>query len=368
MFASAARRMGYHVAVWDPDASAPAHRLATHSFSQPFTDQATLDSFSRLASVATYEWENVPVTLCERLEARTPLRPSSAILKIIQDRLVQKNYLSAQGFPVPAYAPVLSPSGLQDAVGQIGAPAICKTCTAGYDGKGQWKILQLTDVSAIEPALRKMDREGVSWIVENMIPFERELSILIARDSHGQSVRYPVAQNEHVDGILRTTIVPADIPPAIASRAADLATEVIDRLNGVGMFCIELFQMANGELLINEIAPRPHNSGHYTLEACTVSQFEQQVRALCNLPLGEVRLLSVAAMVNLIGQDVTSTTTSNGCVAVMTIPGAVLHLYGKQEVRPQRKMGHVTILADDAETVRKRVHRLYDVLSSQSVR
>jgi 5-(carboxyamino)imidazole ribonucleotide synthase len=185
------------------------------------------------------------------------------------------------------------------------------------------------------------------WIVESLVPFERELSILVARGVDGQSCTYPLAENEHEEGILRTTKVPAPGSSAVPERAAALGRQVVDRLEGVGVFCLELFQLPSGELLINEIAPRPHNSGHYTLDACSVSQFEQQVRVISGMPLGEVRLLSPAVMVNLIGDDAAIFMMKGaGCRTLLDIPGAVLHLYGKREIRPRRKMGHVTFLGE----------------------
>lgn len=362
MFAAAARRMGYHTAVWDPDPDAPAHRLARHSFPMQFSDQQVLDEFAALVGVVTYEWENVPASLCRQLEQCKPLRPSSAILSVIQDRLAQKTFLAGEGCAVPRFTGLTSPTHLSQAVEEVGCPAICKTATAGYDGKGQWKILRESDVPEVQRTLIGTMREGSKWIVEAMVPFERELSILVARDIDGRSVVYPPAENAHEEGILRTTIVPADIPPIVAQRAGGLARNVIERMEGIGVFCLELFQLPGDELLVNEIAPRPHNSGHYTLDACTVSQFEQQVRAVCGLPLGEVRLLSPAVMVNLIGQDIEAVTSGDGCKRLLSVPGAVLHLYGKQNVRPRRKMGHVTFLADQLVTAREQARQFCDSL------
>jgi 5-(carboxyamino)imidazole ribonucleotide synthase len=346
MFTLAARRLGYHIAVWDPDPEAPAHRFATHSFPVPFTDQHILEQFASLVSVVTYEWENIPAELCRELEHWRPVRPSSAVLSVIQDRLEQKAFLASNGFPVPPFASLTVPDQLATTVRQIGYPALCKTATAGYDGKGQWRIDRESDVLEVEQALSESIRPGMRWIVESFVPFERELSILVVRGSDGQSCTYPVAENEHDEGILRTTMVPAPGSSVLAERAAALALQVVDRLEGVGVFCLELFQLPSGELIINEIAPRPHNSGHYTLDACSVSQFEQQVRTTSGMPLGEVRLLSPAVMVNLIGDDAATLMKGAGCRTLLNIPGAVLHLYGKRAIRPRRKMGHVTFLGE----------------------
>ena len=346
MFTLAALRLGYQVAVWDPHPEAPAHRVATHSFPFPFTDQQTLARFADLVSVVTYEWENIPAELCRSLEQRKPVRPSTAVLSVIQDRLEQKGFLSSHGFPVPSFAILTAPDQLAQTVRRVGYPALCKTATAGYDGKGQWRISRESDVREVERALSESARPGLRWIVEAFVPFERELSILVVRGSDGQSCTYPLVENEHDEGILRATKVPAQVSSRLAERAALLACQVVDRLEGVGVFCLELFQLPGGELLINEIAPRPHNSGHYTLDACSVSQFEQQVRATCGMPLGEVRLLSPAVMVNLIGEDAAAFVKGAGSRTLLAIPGAVLHLYGKPAIRPRRKMGHVTFLGE----------------------
>jgi 5-(carboxyamino)imidazole ribonucleotide synthase len=357
MFTTAAQRLGYQVAVWDPDPDAPAHRLAQRSFSAPFSDEATLGQFLDLVGAVTYEWENIPVDLCRALEAVKPVRPSSAVLRIIQDRLDQKGFLAARGFPVVPFLPLAEPEQLPAMLEKVRYPALVKTATAGYDGKGQWRITRESDVRSVERALCESDHHGVRWIVEGLVSFDRELSILIVRGMDGQTRVYPLAENNHEDGILRTTLVPAQVPSEIAARAKTLAVQAVEALQGVGVFCLELFHMPSGELLINEIAPRPHNSGHYTLDACSVSQFEQQVRALCGLPLGEARLLKAAVMVNLIGRDATTIQESH-CRALLDTPGTFLHLYGKRTMRPRRKMGHVTLLADSLNLAQERAHQL----------
>ncbi|WP_455388533.1 5-(carboxyamino)imidazole ribonucleotide synthase [Petrachloros mirabilis] len=358
MFVSAAVRLGFRVAIWDPDPDAPAHRLATHSFPKLFTDQQAFARFSDLVSVVTYEWENVPAQLCQQLEQMKPVRPSSEVLRIIQDRLVQKKFLADQGFPVPRFKVLTSLDRLGEVIRQLDGPAFCKTSTAGYDGKGQWRIGCESDVPEIEESMRVSARSGSKWIVEAHVPFEKELSILVARGTDGQSVVYPLVENEHEGGILRTTLVPAAVPSTVVQLAESLARDVVERMQGAGLFCLELFQLPGGTLLINEVAPRPHNSGHYTLDACSVSQFEQQVRAVCGLSLGEARLLSPAAMVNLIGEDATTIGTSAECRALLDLPGAYVHLYGKRTIRPGRKMGHVTFLADHLHTAQDRAIRL----------
>ena len=344
MFATAARRMGYAITVWDPDPEAPAHRIADHSLIHPFTDADARAEFTRRVRAVTYEWENVPADLCEQLERDLPVRPSSRVLRVIQDRIEQKTFLRTHELAVPAFSALSSP----DDLGRQSIPSyplVCKTATAGYDGKGQWKILRAEDCLAVQQELTRTQRPGSRWILEEWLPFERELSILVVRGADGASQTYPLVENVHEDGILRQTIVPADVPESVAGLAGRMAREAVQVLDGVGVFCVEVFLMADGRLVINEIAPRPHNSGHYTLDACTVSQFEQQVRTLCGLPLGEVRLLSPAVMLNLIGDDVRLVTHSPSAHDLLRVPGAIVHLYGKRTIRPKRKMGHISFLA-----------------------
>lgn len=347
MFAAAALRLGYRVAVWDPDESAPAHRLADHSLTAPFTDARAADSWTHTVDAVTIEWENVPATLCERLAERLPVRPSAAVLRLIQDRIAQKEFLHARGFPVPLFHVITTPDQLAGAVRALGGTVICKTATSGYDGKGQWTVRGAGEMASVTQALAAMRPSGMRWIAEACVDFACELSVLVVRGADGTEQVYPVSENRHEGGILRLSVIPARVDAGVAQEAADLACRAVRALEGVGVFCVELFVARGGGLLINEIAPRPHNSGHYTLNACPVSQFEQQVRALTGLPLGEVRLLSPAAMVNVIGSDLAKVTTDPGCRDLLAIPGAVLHLYGKRVVKPGRKMGHVTFLADD---------------------
>ncbi len=348
MFAHAACRMGYQVAVWDPDPAAPAHRLADQSFAVPFSDQVAREEFVASAQAITLEWENVPADLCEWLEQRRPLHPSSAVLRIVQDRVKQKQFLADHHLPVPAFTSVESPGDLKEGIERLGIPAVCKTATTGYDGRGQWLMRASSDIHVVEQQLAASQSAG-PWILEQFVTFERELSVLVVRGSGEADCVYPVVENRHEQGILRKTSVPASIPRHVAERAVIIAREAVSALKGVGVFCVELFQVQGESLLINEIAPRPHNSGHYTLDACSVSQFEQQVRVTSGLPLGEARLLSSAAMVNLLGDEIHAVLSSEGCYGLHQIPGALLHLYKKRVIRPGRKMGHVTFVADGLE-------------------
>jgi 5-(carboxyamino)imidazole ribonucleotide synthase len=362
LFAGAAAKRGYRIAVWDPDPDAPAHRIAAHSFARPFTDQPTITEFATAVSVVTYEWENVPAELCEQLERERPVRPSGRVLRWIQNRLVQKRFLAGHGFPVPRFAGLTNPNDLPALVREVGCPAICKTAMAGYDGKGQWRIEEPSAVPRILPSVHSSAIPGMQWIVEAHVPFERELSILVARGVDGQVIAYPLVENEHEQGILRTTVAPAMVPSAVVEQAETLARAVIERMDGVGLFCLELFLLPDAAVLINEVAPRPHNSGHYTLDACSLSQFEQQVRAVCSLPPETVRLLSPAAMVNLIGKDIETIQQDSECRKLLQLPRTFFHDYGKREIRPRRKMGHVTFLAEDRQIARSRAEQLHQRL------
>jgi 5-(carboxyamino)imidazole ribonucleotide synthase len=362
LFARAAAKLGYRVAVWDPDANAPAHRSAEFSFTAAFTDLNTLTAFAAVVSAVTYEWENIPAELCEQLEREKPVRPSAGVLRRIQNRLVQKRFLSEEGLPVPLFAAMTDPAQLPEVLRRVGGPAICKTAMAGYDGKGQWKIDQPAAASKILESVKGSSRPGMQWIVEAYVPFERELSILASRGVDGRIVVYPLVENQHEQGILRTTLVPAVLPADVGERAEELARDVIERLDGVGVFCLELFLLPDHTLLINEVAPRPHNSGHYTLDACSVSQFDEQVRTVCGLPPEQVSLLSPAAMVNLIGDEIEWIRQDPECRRLLELPGTFLHDYGKRETRPRRKMGHVTFLAPDRPTAQARAEQLRERL------
>jgi 5-(carboxyamino)imidazole ribonucleotide synthase len=368
LFAGAANAAGYRVAVWDPDPDAPAHRLAAYSFAAPFADLTTFAAFAAVVSVVTYEWENVPAELCERLEREKPVRPSSGVLRHIQNRLVQKRFLAREGFPVPRFAALTDPDQMPEVLREVGSPAVCKTAMAGYDGKGQWKVDEPRAVPRILPSIKASARPGMQWIVEAYVPFERELSILAARGVDGGVIVYPLVENEHEQGILRTTLVPALVSEAVAERAEGLARAVVERLEGVGLFCLELFLLPGNDVQINEVAPRPHNSGHYTLNASSLSQFEQQVRTVCGLPPEKPRLLSAAAMVNLIGDELNRMKQEPECVKLLELPHTFLHDYGKRETRPRRKMGHVTFLAEERATVKARAEELRDRLHAAQAR
>lgn len=349
MFAVAARRLGYGVAVWDPDPAAPGLRRADVPLIADFHDDETCRRFAESVRAVTYEWENVPAETCRRLGETVPVRPSAQVLRILQNRLSQKRYFAERGIAVTPFRAASSAEELAHA-GQLGFPCLCKTATTGYDGKGQWKLAREEDVGRLQAELAARGASGADYVLEQWIPFEKEISVLVARSTHGDLRLYPAVENVHEAGILRLTRAPADLPPAQSEKARAVARAAVECLDGVGVFCVEMFVLPGGELFVNEVAPRPHNSGHYTLDACTVSQFEQQVRALCELPLGETRLLAPAVMINLIGEDILRIQTDAELGALLAVPGAKLHVYGKRSVRPRRKMGHVTFVGEKPDT------------------
>lgn len=358
-FTIAAKRLGYRVTVWDPDPAAPAGAWADRFISSRFDDPEGLQSFLTESEAATYEWENIPVPLVEAIEARMTVRPGSRILRLLQNRISEKSFLAENGFPVTPFRAAIHPSDFQKEVEALGLPVICKTATAGYDGHGQWRLNRPEEVEALAARLQP---RATGWIVEKRVPYWKELSVVVARNDHGALTAYPVTDNLHEKGILRLSQVPAPIDPALARKAMTLATDVIAALNGVGVFCVELFLLEEGALLINEIAPRPHNSGHYSMDVCTVSQFEQQVRILCGLPLAVPQLFSPAVMVNILGREIDALTSPERFDRLLAIPGNRIYHYRKGIVKEGRKMGHLTIADPDPKSALEKAAQARSIL------
>lgn len=356
----AAKQLGYQVTVWDPDPAAPAHAWADTPIKADFKNPAALEAFIEKSHAVTYEWENIPISLVVAIERERPVRPGSQILTLLQNRIKEKTVLRGHGFPVTPYLPILKKEALKDAVEYLGFPLILKTATAGYDGLGQWRLSTMEDAAEV---LEKLTPHPDGWIVERVAPFLKELSILTARNEAGEMVTYPVTENHHEGGILRFCQVPAGISSSFSEAAASLAKKVVAALEGVGLFCIELFLLENGVLLINEIAPRPHNSGHYTLDACTASQFEQQIRAVCDLPLAETRLLAPAVMLNILGKEILALKNPESWQTLLSIPGLKLYDYRKQEIKHRRKMGHITLTGTDPDALLVRAKEIQTLLT-----
>ncbi len=356
MFTQRARDMGYEVIVLEPDPLSPAGAVATRHLRAPYDDVSALGELARHAAAVTTEFENVPAATLEFLSRHTTCRPGAAAVSTAQDRITEKLFLRLAGLATADFDPVRSAGDLRQAWDRIGGPAVLKTSRLGYDGKGQ------AVVSRYEEAEAAFERFGrVPCVLERRLDLEREVSVVLARGSTGAVASFPVGENVHLGGILHTTVVPAAISPDLAGRARDTAIAVAHRLEYVGVLGVEMFVADGGRIFVNELAPRPHNSGHYTMDACTVDQFEQQVRCLTGLPLGDPRLLSPVCMVNLLGDR--WATGEPDWAAALAISGVRLHLYGKKEARPGRKMGHLNCLGPSSAEALQVAERAFAALT-----
>jgi 5-(carboxyamino)imidazole ribonucleotide synthase len=342
MFAIAARRMGYRVHTFSPDEDTPTGQLADREVAASYHDAEAVRDFARGIDVLTFEFENVPTATVEWAAEFCEVRPAANVLHICQHRLREKQFLAGAGLPLSRFVPVNNAAELADALRQVGAPAVLKTASFGYDGKGQRKI-ELRD----DPAKVWESFGGSQAVLEQFVDFEKEVSVIVARGADGQMAAYPVCENLHRNHILDVTVVPAGISSEVDVQARVLAGNVAENLDLVGLLAVEMFMMKDGTLLINELAPRPHNSGHFSFDASVTSQFEQQLRAVCGLPLGSTESLRPAAMVNLLG-DLWVKGEPNW-VAAAAMPYVKIHLYGKAEPRPGRKMGHLVAFGSSRE-------------------
>ena len=346
MFAHAAQAMGYKVAVLEPAASCPAGEVAERLINAGYGDSIALGQLSALCAAVTTEFENVPADSMNLLAHGSFVAPAGACVAIAQDRIAEKRFFvdcAPQSGVMPAPHKVIASVEDIEAIDDELLPGILKTVRMGYDGKGQVRVTTREDVRAAFDSMN-----GVTCLLEKMLPLAYEVSVLTARGHDGASVVYPIAENVHRDGILFTTTVPGpNVSPECAQQVQDAARAIVAQLGYVGVLCIEFFVLADGSLVVNEMAPRPHNSGHYTIDACVTSQFAQQVRAMAKLPLGDCRQHSPAVMLNILG-DVwfdSDTIREPAWDQVLALPGAYLHLYGKDDPRRGRKMGHVTFVA-----------------------
>ena len=351
MFAIAARRMGYRVHTYSPDIDTPTGQVADLEAAGSYLDLDAVRDFSRNVDVVTFEFENVPAETAAAAAEVAPVRPAGNVLHTTQHRLREKSFLQNNGLPLAPWSSIRSETDLMDAVSRQGCPAILKMADFGYDGKGQVRIDSIDDALA---AWEELD--CVPAVLESFVDFEKELSVVAARGSNGALIHYGLVENEHCRGILDVTIAPARVSDRILKDAIEITRTVLETLRVVGVLCVELFLTRGGQLLINELAPRPHNSGHFTFDACVTSQFEQQLRAVCDLPLGATDQLCPSAMANLLG-DLWAAGEPDW-YAACAIPNVKLHLYGKTEARPGRKMGHLTALGYDAERVVRQSRRM----------
>lgn len=355
MFAIAARRMGYRVHTFSPDTDTPTGQVADLEVTAAYTDLDALDRFARGVQAVTLEFENVPVEAIRAVERHVPVRPGERALYIAQQRAREKGFLREHGFHTVPFAHVTTLDELRAAFDAVGLPAVVKTAAFGYDGKGQHKVTRADEADAIWAAVG-----GQEVVVERYIRLQAEISVICARGVDGQTVEYVPFENRHANHILDVTTAPAVVPPEVAAQARDIARGILAALDYVGVLCVEFFVDTDNQLMVNELAPRPHNSGHLTFDAAVTSQFEQQVRAVCGLPLGDPSLLRPAAMANLLG-DLWEEGEPDWARA-LRYPGVKLHLYGKSGARPGRKMGHLTAMAPTAQEAQDLVVAARDAL------
>ena len=342
MFAIAARRMGYRVHTLSPDEDTPTGQVADVEINASYEDVDAVRGFASGVDVVTFEFENVPATAAAAAAECAPVRPGGYVLHVTQHRLREKTFLSEAGLPVTPFQRVTSLEELQAAARKLGLPAVLKTAGFGYDGKGQYRMKTAQDLAAAWEAVGEQEA-----VLEAFIDFQCEISVVAARGEDGSFVHYGAVENRHRNHILDLSIAPARVRLEIAREAVELARAVLEKLEVVGVLCVEFFVRKDGSLLINELAPRPHNSGHFSFDANLTSQFEQQLRAVCGLPLGDTRQFGPAAMANLLG-DIWDNGEPDWEAAV-GVPTVKLHLYGKAEPRPGRKMGHLTAVAPTLE-------------------
>jgi 5-(carboxyamino)imidazole ribonucleotide synthase len=355
MFAIAARELGYRIHIYSPEDDSPAGQIGDKEFSFAYEDLDRIREFARGVRVITFEFENVPATSTLAAAEFAPVRPDGQVLHTTQNRLREKNFLAKHGFPVTPFRPVNSLTELQAAAKELGLPAVLKTGAFGYDGKGQVKLRDAAQLPDAFAALR-----GAEGIYEAFVDFEKEVSVVAARTLTGEFSAFPVFENAHANHILDVTFAPAAISPNLAKEAADLAAGILEKLNVVGLLTVEMFVTRDGRLLVNELAPRTHNSGHLTIDAAVTSQFEQQVRAVCGLPLGSTELRQPAAMANLLGH--LWERREPNWAAALENPAVKLHLYGKREPRIGRKMGHLTATAGTTDEAVRKVREARDRL------
>lgn len=361
MFCHAAQRMGYKVAVLDPDPDSPAGAVADLHIPSTYDDAAGLDRLAQHCRAITTEFENVPANTLARLATHAHVRPSADAVAVTQDRIREKTFFVGQDVPVAPYAEIRAQDDVADTPDEL-FPGILKAARFGYDGKGQARVQNR------DQARRAFSELGqVECVLEALMPLAGEVSVVLARDHVGNTVCYPPVHNEHRDGILAisTSDALAD-QPELAQQATQLATAIATHLNYVGVLCVEFFVLAGGRLVVNEMAPRPHNSGHYTQDACISSQFEQQVRVLAGLPLGSVGSLASAVMINILGDiwfaEGMDDPREPEWESVLAVPGAHLHLYGKKSVRRGRKMGHVNVTAATRQQAQEAARQVTKIL------
>jgi len=339
-----AKKMGFYVSILDPTKKCPAHSIADQHLVADFDDKNAIKKLAQKSDLITYEFEHIDVEVLKELEAEDyKIYPTGRSLEIIQNKYHQKNVLKQDQIAIPDFKKVSNPNDIKEAADDFGYPLMLKSCTGGYDGKGNALI---DNKSEVESAFQELGSGKTPLMVERYIPFKKEISIIAARGLNGKMKVYPVGENEHQNNILYETKVPAEISEELKKEAEELAREVLKVFEGIGIFCVEMFVTEEDELLVNEIAPRPHNSGHYTIEGCVTSQYEQHVRAITGLPLGDSSLVRPSVMRNILGSGKEGKAQIIGLEPALAIEGVKVHIYQKTIARPGRKMGHLTVTAD----------------------
>ena len=355
MFAMEARSMGYRVITWDPDPNSPARDFSSLHLTAGFEDEEAMGFCIENVQAITTEFENVPVQTLEKLSKKRIVLPDAHGVGICQDRIREKTFLSRSGFPLPAFHPILRPEDLATLPSSFPFPALLKKSRLGYDGKGQRQVRDVRE------AVRQFQEWGeVPCILEERVSFLREVSVILGRGRGGEIRYYPISENLHREGVLELSAAPARITQQSAGRLCEIAGAIAEKMEYVGILAVEYFMVSEKKFLVNELAPRPHNSGHFTLDGCKTSQFEQQVRILCDLPLGETGLLLPSAMGNLMGDLWVNGKPDFG--VLLSNPRVKLYLYGKSEARPGRKMGHFTLLGQETGQVLQEARNLLQKL------
>ncbi|MBY6038254.1 5-(carboxyamino)imidazole ribonucleotide synthase [Fictibacillus nanhaiensis] len=358
MMALSAREMGLRVIVLEPGEDSPCGQVADHQIQTGYEDKEGIKQLAQLSDVVTYEFENIDAVSAGWLEENANLPQGSRLLSVTQHRLKEKETLVKAGVPVAPFQPVSDLETLENAIQQLGFPSVLKTCRGGYDGKGQVVIKQESD---LEKAAALLETEP-DCVLEAWVAFEKEISVILTRSVSGEVKSFPVAENIHRDNILHQTIAPARITKETAEKAKWLARSIAAELELVGTLAVEMFVAKDDKIYVNELAPRPHNSGHYTIEACETSQFDQHVRAVCNWPLGNTDLIKPAVMINILGEHHETVLKRIG-----KLGEAKLHLYGKKEAKAKRKMGHITVLGDTVEEALEKAERVSAIFLEKNI-
>ena len=353
-----AKKMGFYAVVLDPSENCPCHSICDEHIVASFDDEAAFQLLAEKTDVITYEFEHINAKALENLESKGyKVYPTAASLEVIQDKLTQKEAMKKAELPVPDFMVINSKDDMSKAGDAYGYPYMLKARTGGYDGKGNAVVRSYED---IDSAYKELGGGEIKLMAEKMIDFKMETSILACRSLNGDIAVYPVGDNKHIDSILHETSVPANIPEKAAKTAMAVASKVMEVFDGIGMFCVEMFVTKDNDILVNEVAPRPHNSGHYTIEGCITSQFENHIRAIVGLPLGDTSLICPTVMINLLGEEgYTGDTVVEGLDKAMALKGVTLHIYGKAQTKPKRKMGHITVTANSVSKAKAIAEEAY---------